>query len=306
MRLVIETHCLNEAEHIGQLIRKIPRTIQGIDEVKVLVIDDGSTDNTHQIALDAGADFVIRNFGNKGIPYSLNKSLEFAREHDFDILVNMDADDQHDVNDIPKMIAPILNYEADLVHGERNIDKIEYNGVLKKIIRKIGSSVVSWLVGMQVKDASSGFRALNKEAIRSITLLYDYQEPLEYIIQAKHKNLNVKMVEINPKPSLRPSRLFSNLFKYIWRSALIIIDNAIVYRSTEVFLTSGLASTLVGLGIFFYRVYLVNINGSDNLYLTQLIASIVFLIAGVQLILFAFIGRLLRANRILSEKILAK
>jgi glycosyltransferase involved in cell wall biosynthesis len=306
MRLLIQINCLNEKSHIGPLLQKIPRKIKGINKVEILVIDDGSSDNTHIEAKENGADYVLRNFGNKGIPFSLNRGLQFAREHGYDLLINMDADDQHDVHDIPKLLQPILDFQADIVHGERPLHKIGYNGGLKKFFRWLGSSVVSWLVGLKLIDASSGFRAINKDAISKIFLLYDYQEPLEYIMQAGKKGLNVKTVEINPKPSVRPSRLFNSLLRYIWRSTLIIIDNAIVYRATGLFLFFGLISTVIGIGVFLYRAYLVNTYGSENLYLTQLLVAVIGVTVGIQLVLFSFISRILRANRIISEETMSR
>lgn len=306
MKLLIETHCLNEVDNIGKLIKKIPRKLEGVGVIDVLVIDDGSTDGTHLAAEKAGANYVLRNHGNKGIVYSLNRALKFAREHEYDIMVNMDADDQHDVNDLPKMIEPILNYRADIVHGERPLEDIKYNGPFKKFFRWLGSATVSLLVGRKIVDASSGFRALSREAIEKIHLIYDYQEPLEYLVQAKSKRLNVETVSINPKPAVRPSRLFNSLFKYISRSAFIIIDNFVVYRSTAVFSSLGFLSLLSGGFIFWWRVIQIEKFGAEQLYLTSLIAAVVLLLTGVQFLIFSFLARIMRANRLLNEEALGR
>jgi glycosyltransferase involved in cell wall biosynthesis len=306
MKLLIETHCLNEVENIGKMLKKIPRKLVGVDKIDILVIDDGSTDGTHIEAQKAGADFVLRNHGNKGIVYSLNRALKFAREHEYDIMVNMDADDQHDVNDLPKMIEPIVNYRADIVHGERPLKDIEYNGMFKKFFRWFGSSIVSLLVGRKIIDASSGFRALSREAIEKIHLIYDYQEPLEYLVQAKSKRLNVETVTINPKPAVRPSRLFNSLFKYITRSALIIIDNFVVYRATAVFSLFGFISLVAGASVFWWRVLQIDKYGTKELYLTSLIAAVILVLTGVQFLIFSFLARIMRANRLLNEEALGR
>jgi len=171
VKLIIEINCFNEEENLHIVFNKLPKKLKGIDIIETLVIDDGSTDNTVAVAKKLGATHVYRNHGNKGVPFTLNYGLYIANRLGADILINMDADDQHDPVDIPKLISPILNKKADIVHGQRPVSDVKHTTGVKKLLQGLGAWMVSVVAGRKIDDASSGYRALSMEAIARIQLL---------------------------------------------------------------------------------------------------------------------------------------
>ena len=235
MKLVIQIPCLNEDKYLPATIADLPKSLNGIDEIEVLVIDDGSDDKTSETALSCGASKVIRFEKNKGLAKAFSAGLSEALNMGADIIVNTDADNQYSASDIEKLIEPILAKRADIVIGARPVSEIKTFSLMKKILQKIGSGIVRLFSSTTVKDAPSGFRAFSKEAAIKLNIFDNYSYTMETIIQAKTKGLVIESVDISVNPPVRESRLFKNTFIYIKRSLFTILRMFVVYRPFRFF-----------------------------------------------------------------------
>jgi glycosyltransferase involved in cell wall biosynthesis len=301
MTLFIQINCLNEEENLPKVIKNLPKKIDGIEDIEILIIDDGSTDKTLEIAKKLGVKHFVSHNKNRGLPAAVNTGTLYAIQNGADILVNTDADGQYPESDIERLIKPILEKKADYVYGERQIEDIKHFSDIKKFFQSFGAFIVSLIVGIKLKDAASGFRALNKEAMQRLYLLADYASPLESLIQAKMKNLGIEIVKINPVETKRPSRLVKSIPQYVTKSAGIILDNLIIYRPLQIFFTTGILITLFGFLVGLVRLVLVRQN-PDNESLTLLLIAIASIIVGSQSIFFGLMARANRANRIIAEE----
>ena len=302
MKLVIQIPCLNEDKYLPATIADLPKSLNGIDEIEVLVIDDGSDDKTSETALSCGASKVIRFEKNKGLAKAFSAGLSEALNMGADIIVNTDADNQYSASDIEKLIEPILAKRADIVIGARPVSEIKTFSLMKKILQGIGSGIVRLFSSTTVKDAPSGFRAFSKEAAIKLNIFDNYSYTMETIIQAKTKGLVIESVDISVNPPVRESRLFKNTFIYIKRSLFTILRMFVVYRPFRFFAICGLISLLIGLilcGRFLY-FYLA---GFGRGHIQSLIFASVFLISGVQIGLIAVLAELVSINRKLLEDI---
>ena len=257
MKLVIQIPCLNEEKALPVTLKDLPRKIDGIDEIEVLVIDDGSTDRTVEAAKKAGVDEVLSLGSNKGLAKAFSAGINRALEMGADIIVNTDADNQYKADYIKDLIKPILDGRADIVIGSRPVEKIKHFSPLKKCLQKLGSFVMRCVSKTDVKDAPSGFRAFSRNAAIQLNVFDNYTYTLDTIIQAKAKGLVTECVEIEVNPELRNSRLFSNMFLYVWRSIFTMLRMFIIYRPFRFFITIGAVSLLFGfiLGIRFLYYY---------------------------------------------------
>jgi len=305
MNLFIQIPSFNEEGTIGLVLRELPREIEGFETVKFLLIDDGSTDNTVDVALKNGVDYVVQHTTNKGLASSFMSGLDACLEHGADVIVNTDADNQYSAKDIPLLVAPILKGEADMVIGERPIENIEHFSFLKKQLQKLGSWIVRVVSNTDIPDAPSGFRAFSKMAAQNLIVFNDYTYTLETIIQAGRRNFAIKSVPINVNPDLRPSRLVKSIPTYLKRSATTIIRIFVVYYPFRFFMSIGLILFLLGflIGLRFLYFYMVGAGGG---HIQSLILSAVLLGMGFQTILTAFLADLLAANRKLLEDIRLK
>ena len=302
MKLVIQIPCLNEDKYLPATIADLPKSLNGIDEIEVLVIDDGSDDKTSETAMACGASKVIRFEKNKGLAKAFSAGLSVALNMGADIIVNTDADNQYSASDIEKLIEPILAKRADIVIGARPVSEIKTFSLMKKLLQKIGSYIVRLFSSTTVKDAPSGFRAFSKEAAIKLNIFDNYSYTMETIIQAKTKGLVIESVDISVNPPVRESRLFKNTFIYIKRSLFTILRMFVVYRPFRFFAICGLISLLIGLvlsGRFLY-FYLA---GLGRGHIQSLIFASVFLISGVQIGLIAVLAELISINRKLLEDI---
>lgn len=302
MKLIIQIPCLNEANTLAYTLQQLPRSVEGFHKVEWLVIDDGSTDDTVNIAKKNGVDHVVSHTRNQGLARAYLTGLEFCLRNGADIIVNTDADNQYQADDIPKLTVPILNGNADIVIGERPIDSIEHFSGLKKFLQRLGSRVVRMASNTKIPDAPSGFRAISKSAAQQLMVFSSYTYTLETIIQAGQKNLAITSVPVRVNEDLRPSRLVKSKRSYIQKSVLTIVRIFAIYRPFLFFGTIGLVLLSIGalLGLRFIWFY---INGDGDGHIQSLILSGILLIMGYQTAITAFIADLLAANRKLSEDI---
>ncbi len=307
MKLIIQIPCYNEEETIGVTLRDLPREVEGFDCVEWLVIDDGSTDKTVEMAKKWGADHVVSLSKNKGLAEGFMVGLETCLELGADVIVNTDADNQYDARDVPKLVKPILEGKADMVIGARPIDTIEHFSVMKRVLQKFGSYVVRLASKTDVTDTPSGYRAISRNAAMHLNVFNKYTYTLETIIQAGQKNMTVISVPIRTNKYLRPSRLIKSIPSYVKRSMLTIIRIFIVYRSFSFFMTIGVVLFSIGLLIGLrYTYYLLwhFITGSDiRSHIQSLILASILVGIGFQTVLVAFVADLLSVNRRLLEDV---
>ena len=301
VKLIIQIPCYNEEETLITTLKDLPKKINGVDEIEVLVIDDGSTDKSAQIANDWGAK-VLSISSNKGLANAFRAGLQESLSLGADIIVNTDADNQYSANDIEKLISPILNNEADIVIGARDIFNIKDFSLLKKCLQKIGSAVLRFLSTTPVEDAPSGFRAFSKEAALRINIFDNFTYTMETLIQAGAKGFKIVSVPINVNPQLRKSRLVKNIYDYILKSMKTTIRMFIVYRPFRFFFSIASLMFIIGMFLILRFAYFY-IVGSGNGHVQSLIIASLFILTSVQLIIVAIIGDLLSINRKLLEDI---
>jgi glycosyltransferase involved in cell wall biosynthesis len=303
MNLFIQINCLNEAESLEDCIRDLPTKLEGIDKIAILIVDDGSRDKTVEIAKKLGVTHIVSHSQNRGLPAAVNTGMRYALKNGADILINTDADGQYPPKYIPQLIQPILDRKADFVYAQRNMSQINHFSFIKVQLQKLGAKVVSILTGDSIQDAASGFRAMNREAMARLFLLSDFASPLETFIQAKIKKLGVDKITITPVETQRPSRIVKSNFKYVLKSAVIILDNLIIYKPLLFFTGGGVLLSAFGVMLAFYRYWLV-LENSQSTHLTLLTFSLMFFVFGVFLVFLGLQTRINRANRILLEEIL--
>lgn len=302
LKLIIQIPCYNEEETLPVVLKELPRKLDGIDTVEWMVIDDGSSDNTADIAKQCGVTHIIRHSTNRGLARAFMTGLHAALEYGADIIVNTDADNQYNAADIPALLAPILKGEAQYVIGARPISGIEHFSPLKKMLQKLGSKVVRTISGTNVADAPSGFRAITRDAALQLNVFSNYTYTLETIIQAGHKNIPIANVPVRVNGELRPSRLFKSMPAYIKRSIFTMIRIFIVYKPFKFFFSAGLVFFIAGLllGTRFLWHYL---NGNGRGMTQSLILTAVLLLMGTIGFMMAFVSDLLSVNRQLLEEI---
>ncbi len=302
MKLVIQIPCFNEEETLGVTIHDLPRSIPGIDEIEYLIIDDGSSDRTAEVARLLGVQHVVRFRRNKGLAKGFMAGLDACLHLGADIIVNTDADNQYNGADIEKLVKPILEGEADIVIGERPIDQTEHFSKKKKKFQHIGSWVVRVASDTDIPDAPSGFRAYSREAALRINVTNEYTYTLETIIQAGHDKIAMTSVPIRTNGETRPSRLFSSMWKYMRRSSSVIVRSFIMYRPLRFFLTMGVILFLIGVILDIrFLVYYFNGNGSGHV--QSLILASTMILMGSLTIVISLIADLISANRKILEDV---
>jgi glycosyltransferase involved in cell wall biosynthesis len=302
MKLIIQIPCFNEAQTLPVALSSLPRTIAGFDSVEWLIIDDGSQDNTTEVAKEYGVHHIIRHANNKGLAATFMTGLDACLGLGADIIVNTDADNQYNAEDIPLLVEPILKNQAEIVIGARPIPAIESFSTAKKLLQNIGSWVVRVASNTDIPDAPSGFRAMSRSAAQQLIVFNDYTYTLETIIQAGQKNIPITSVPIRVNGELRPSRLVKSITSYIIQSIATIIRIFVIYRSFRFFGMIG--SILFGAGFLIgIRFIWDYFSGDGSGHIQSLILASVLLGMGFQTILIAFIADLLSANRKLLEDI---
>ena len=302
MKLVIQIPCYNEEQTLPVTLKDIPKDIRGIDDIEILIINDGSTDNTVNVAKSCGVNHILEMPHNSGLAKAFSAGLNKALELGADIIVNTDADNQYCANDIEKLVQPIINREADIVIGARPVSKISHFSILKKILQKLGSFVMRLVSSTDVKDAPSGFRAFSRNAALQLNVFDKYTYTLETIIQANAKGLVTKSVPINVNPELRKSRLIKNMFDYIMRSTLTMGRMFVIYKPFRFFTAISAIFLLIGLivGLRFLYFYVF---ASGTGHIQSLILSAILVITGVQVFVIAILSELFSINRKLLEDI---
>lgn len=302
MKLIIQMPCFNEAETLKIALDALPRKVDGFNTVEWLIVDDGSTDETVKVAVENGVDYVVKHPKNQGLAQAFMTGLDACSRLGADVVVNTDADNQYNADDIPKLVLPILKGEADIVVGARPISSIEHFSLVKKLLQKLGSWVVRVASNSDIPDAPSGFRALNRSAALRLMVFNNYTYTLETIIQAGQKNMAITSVPIRVNDDLRPSRLVKSIPSYVKRSIVTIIRIFIIYRPFRFFGTIGIVLFLLGLLVSFRFLYKFSVGEGDG-HVQSLILAAIFLGLGFQTILVAFLADLLAANRKLLEDI---
>jgi glycosyltransferase involved in cell wall biosynthesis len=247
VKLIVQIPALNEEANIAEVIQHVPRQIAGIDVVEVLVIDDGSTDQTVAVAKAAGADHVISHTARRGLAYAYQTGIDNCLRLGADIIVNTDADHQYPGDEIPRLVAPILARTADMVVGDRQVQQLEHFSPLKKFLQYVGSGVVRWASGTDVPDTVSGFRALSREAALRTFVTSDFSYTIEVLIQAGKRKLAIQHVPIRTNIVTRESRLFTNNWNFIKRQAATIARTYATYEPLKSF--SYLASPFLLIGV---------------------------------------------------------
>jgi glycosyltransferase involved in cell wall biosynthesis len=303
MKLIIQIPCHNEAQVISHTIKSLPLTIDGIDSIEYMVIDDGSTDNTAEIARAAGAHHIVKLPGHMGLAAAFTYGLDACVKKGADIIVNTDADNQYHAEDICLLVEPITNGRAQIVVGDRGVATIEEFSPFKRFLQRVGSWVVAKFSGMDIPDATSGFRALTREAALRTIVLNDYTYTLETLIQAGAHKIPVEYVKIRTNPQTRPSRLIQSIPLYLINSISTIIRSYTLYQPLKVFTSFGIVFIFLGLlltGRFLYY-YMI---GQGSGHIQSVILSAVLLIVGFQVVLMGLIADLIGFNRKLLEDIL--
>ncbi|MEX2445110.1 MAG: glycosyltransferase family 2 protein [Alkalispirochaeta sp.] len=302
MKLIIQIPCYNEAATIGTVLHTLPREVEGFDTVEWLIIDDGSTDNTADVAREHGVDHVVRFSVNRGLASGFIAGLDACLRLGADVIVNTDADNQYESGDIPTLVAPILAGEAEMVIGERPIDSIKDFSPFKKRLQHVGSSVVRAVSHTDVADAPSGFRAIARQAAMQLNVHNPYTYTLETIIQAGHKGIAIANTPVRVNTDLRPSRLVKSIGSYVRRSLGTILRFNVVYRPFPFFFWIGVLLFLPGvaLGVRFLFFYFA---GAGDGHVQSLILASVLLGFGFHTMLVAFVADLIAVNRRISEDI---
>ncbi len=300
MKLIVQIPCLNEEATLPITIRDIPRNIEGIDEVEILVVDDGSTDRTVEIAKELGVDHIIRLKKNKGLARAFTAAIDASIKFGADIIVNTDADNQYKGEDIPKLIKPIMEGKADIVVGDRQVNNIEHFSFTKRILQGIGSWGVRKLSETNIADTTSGFRAYSKDAALRLNIVSPFTYTLESIIQAGKKHIVVTHVPVRTNKPLRESRLFKSIPSYIRRSVITIIRMYTMFQPLKVFFFVGITFFSLGsLGVLRFLYYYFTAGGVGHI--QSLIISGVLIMLGFTLIMIGLVADIISFNRRLIE-----
>ena len=305
MKLIVQIPCFNEEETLPQTVADIPRQIDGIDQVEVLIIDDGSSDRTIEVAREIGVDHIVVNKKNLGLARTFRKGLDACLHLGADIIVNTDGDNQYAGADIPKLIKPIIEGAADLVVGDRQTGQVAHFSPIKKLLQKLGSFVVRNLSGAEIPDAVSGFRAISREAALRINIISSFSYTIEMLIQAGKKHMAIVSVPIGTNAKTRESRLFSSIPRFIERSLSTMVRMYAMYQPLRVFVYLGIVLVLIGMipmVRFFYFFLTDGVAG----HVQSLVLGSTLLIIGFLTFVIGLVADLINFNRQLVEITLEK
>ncbi|MBN2562373.1 MAG: glycosyltransferase [Phycisphaerae bacterium] len=303
MKVIVQIPCLNEEETLPATLRDIPRQIDGIDKVEILIIDDGCTDRTVEIAREHGVDHILRFPGNRGLGHAFAAGIDFCLRHGADIIVNTDGDNQYYGGDIPKLVRPIVEGRAHLVIGDREPEKIAHFSFLKKKMQTLGSRVVSRLANMEVPDVASGFKAYSREAATRLPCSTDFDHTVDHVIQAGRKRIITVSVPIRTNEKLRESRLFSNIGVFITHSISIMVRVYSSYRAMKIFSIAGLLTFAVGFLIGLRFLYFFFFTDDHAAHVQSLVLASILLLAGFQMVLTGIVADLINSTRGVLEDV---
>jgi glycosyltransferase involved in cell wall biosynthesis len=302
MKLIIQIPCLNEADTLGAALATLPRNVDGFDMVEWLIVDDGSTDGTAELAKRLGVDHVVRHPVNRGLAAAFMTGIDTSLQYGADVIVNTDADNQYEATDIPLLVKPILEHRADMVIGARPIAQTEHFSWIKKKLQHLGSWAVRLASKTDVADAPSGFRAMTRETAMRLNVFNAYTYTLETIIQAGLSNLTVVSVPVRTNPDLRPSRLVRSIPNYVKRSLLTILRVFVIYRPLTLFIWISAIFFLAGIGIGIrYLVFFATGGGGGHV--QSLILAALCIMLGAVSFMIGLIADLIATNRKLMEQI---
>ncbi len=305
MKCIIQIPCFNEARTLPITVKDLPKTLPGIDELEYLVINDGSTDRTVEVARECGVHHIVGFRKNRGLAKAFTCGLNACLERGADIIVNTDADNQYCGRDIAKLVQPVLNGDADMTVGDRQTQKVAHFSRLKKILQKHGSLMVGNFAGMHVPDATSGFRAMTRETALELNVTSDFSYTLETLIQAGQKRLAVVSLPVGTNEALRESRLFKSIFSFVKRSAATMIRVYTTHEPLKIFVTAAVFVLLGALLVFGRFLYYFIREGSAG-HIQSLILGAVLFMAGTFLLTVGILADLINTNRKLIEQILKK
>ncbi len=300
--LIIQIPCFNEEATLPATLADLPREVPGFERVEWLVVDDGSTDRTAEVAREHGVDHVVVLTENRGLAHAFLTGLDTALRAGADVIVNTDADNQYGGWCVPALVEPIVEGRADLVIGERPIEAVDDFSPTKKRLQRLGSRVVSTFSGTQVRDAASGFRAFSRETAIRTQVFGKYSYTMETIVQAGWERLRIAHVDIDVNPSTRESRLVKSIPRYIWRSGTTIIRTFALYKPLRFFLALGSVPALIGVLLVVRWFVLQHFTASTSSRVPSLVAAAVCFLLAMQIWILGLLADLLSANRrLLSE-----
>ncbi|HEX2413720.1 MAG TPA: glycosyltransferase family 2 protein [Thermoleophilaceae bacterium] len=305
MKLIIQIPCFDEEQTLPDTLADLPRELPGVDEVEWLVVDDGSTDATVEVARRHGVDHIVRLTNNKGLAAAFQAGLDACLKLGADLIVNTDADNQYYGGDIVKLVEPILAGEADMVIGDRETDQIEHFSPLKKRLQRLGSAVVRRASGTNVPDTTSGFRAYNREAALQLQVVSKFTYTLETIIQAGKQTVAVDHVPIRTNDKTRESRLFPSMWSYVRRNTASIFRVYSLYEPLRVFLAAAALTALAG-AFLWIRFLVFVVQGDTDGHVQSLILGSTLFIIAVQFVALGVLGDILAGSRVLQQRILER
>lgn len=300
VKVVVQIPCLNEEATLPQVLESIPKKIPGVDQITVLIIDDGSTDQTVEVAKKHGVKEFVHHAGRMGLAQGFHDGVTRALELGADIVVNTDGDNQYPQEKITELVQPILNGRADIVIADRQTSTIEHFSTGKKMMQRLGSQTVNWASGTKLPDAASGFRAYSRQSLIRLNTITRFSYAMETIIQAGNKGMAIVSVPVNTNPKTRESRLFNSSFEHVRKSGFAIARAFLMYRPYAVFASLGGLLLAIGL-IPFVRYLVFFIQGSEEPHLQSLILGSVFFTGAFMCFVLGIVADLIRANRILLE-----
>ncbi|KTR39798.1 MULTISPECIES: glycosyltransferase family 2 protein [Curtobacterium] len=301
MKLFVQIPCLNEEQTLPAVLESIPTSIDGIDEVEVLVIDDGSTDRTVEVARAHGVRHVVRHTANMGLARSFRDGVDYALLHGADIVVNTDGDNQYPQAQIAELVRPIVEGRAEIVIGDRQTRTIEHFSGFKKAMQRLGSWVAGRAAGLDLPDAASGFRAYSKYSLIRLNIVTRFSYCMETIVQAGYKRLAIESVPITTNPKTRESRLFDNIWQHMFQSGSAIARVYLMYRPMALFAWVSAVFGVAGL-VPFVRYLVLMLADSGGNHLQSLILGVVLVISALLSITIGVVADLTRLNRTLAEE----
>lgn len=303
MKLFVQIPCFNEEATLPSVLSTIPKKITGIDEIEILVIDDGSTDRTVEVAKAHGVRHFVYHKGNQGLARGFRDGVDYALEHGADIVVNTDGDNQYPQERIGDLVRPILEGRADIVVADRQTAKVAHFSPLKKWLQRVGSWVVNQAAGTQLPDAASGFRAYSRGSLMRINIVTTFSYCMETIIQAGNKRIPITSIPITTNPKTRESRLFSSMWQHVSKSSLAIIRGFIMYKPYVIFVGLGVILLIGGLIPFLRYLILLSVDAGGS-HIQSLLLGMVLLFGSFLSFSLSIIADLIRTSRILTEEML--
>jgi len=300
MKLIVQIPCLNEEHTLPQTVRDIPREIDGIDEVEILIIDDGSTDRTVEVARELGVEHIVTHINNKGLAAAFRNGLDACLRLGADIIVNTDGDNQYKGQDIPKLLAPIIKGQAEIVVGDRQTDKIPHFDLHKKILQKFGSFIVRVLSGANLPDAVSGFRAFSRDAAMQLNILTHYSYTVETILQAGKRNIAFASVHVGTNPKTRKSRLVKSIPSFVINQFNTMTRMYAMHQPLRYFFVISAVVMFCG-AVPMIRFLNFYAQGQGDGHVQSLIIGSVLLMIGFQILVLGFLGDVISFNRRLIE-----